>query len=122
MQIQGLTEGFSDLSKLFFGSGFGSEYYNYGRGEYQSTAELAYINLLRQIGLIMFLAFLVFLFRPLMYHKLDRKLRFSYFMYLVIAYTNPLLYSSTAYVLYIYMRIKNNTTLEPDKTTDVEML
>lgn len=91
---------------LLFGQGFGTYFYSKGIGDYTNLVELSYFDLLRQIGLlnfILFSIFLIFPIRKLFYSKKGTKIIISYLLYLLIAYTNPLLYSSTGYIMYIYV-------------------
>ncbi len=93
---------FSDSIKLICGMGFGSEFYDMGRMAYSAASEISYFDLLRKIGLIWFVPFLFFIIRPFFW-KIGIHLKAAYMGYLLAATTNPLLYSSTAYVLYIYL-------------------
>lgn len=101
-QLIGLFQAIFNPKNILFGQGFGSLYFDYGRNEYESVAELAYFNLLRQVGLIMFVLFLLFILYPL-FTNIDIQLKIIYFGYLLIAFTNPLLFSSTAYLVYIFV-------------------
>lgn len=102
---------FSDLISLYkekplsiiWGTGFGSELYVSYYGEYRRIIELSFIDILRQIGLIGMIPFLYFIFFPVKSIALKSEwTAFAYILYIIIAATNPLLYSSTAYVVYIY--------------------
>lgn len=86
------------------GSGMGSYFYSYGVYEYVNSVEWSYIDLWRQMGAIFFFIFSIFLLIPL-FHKNKSGVykKTAYISYLCIAATNPLLFSSTAYMLYIYM-------------------
>lgn len=101
-QIRGHLEEMRDPITLLIGQGFGSDFYDYGRMVYSSASELAYFNLLRQVGLIFFVPFMFFIFYPL-FVKIDRYTRVVYAGYLIGAFFNPLLFSSTAFVAYIYI-------------------
>lgn len=106
---QGHIEGIKDLVNndpwiILRGSGMGSEFYSYGSDSYVSSIEWSYIDLWRQMGLLFFFLFLVFVFRPLFYwHEVGKYKKYAYVTYLCIAATNPLLFSSTSYLVFIYM-------------------
>ena len=86
---------------IFFGTGLGSEFFTTGTNSIQSVVELSYWDLWRQIGLFGLLGFMFFLFYPLIKMRKKYWLFWGSVGYLVIAYTNPLLFSTTAYILYI---------------------
>lgn len=91
---------------FMIGSGYSSEFYSYGLGSMTSNIELSYWNLLRQVGLVLFIPMMIMYVYPLF--KLLRKKQnytvvFGYLVYLVIAYTNPFLYSSTGITLLLFM-------------------
>jgi hypothetical protein len=89
---------------IIIGMGMGSSFYSHGVGEFINSIEWSYLDLWRQMGLPMFIIFLVFLMRPLTTkNKIPMHTKFGFVSYLIIAGTNPLLYSSTAYLYYIYM-------------------
>lgn len=86
------------------GSGMGSEFYSYGVGNYTSSIEWSYIDLWRQMGFLFFFLFLIFIVIPIFYKiQVEKYKKYAYISYLFIAATNPLLFSSTAYIAYIYM-------------------
>lgn len=92
--------------KLIFGSGYSSEFYSYGLGEFTANIELSYWNLFRQLGLILFIPMLVMYLYPifsLIKFKRNWLICFAYCLYLIIAYTNPFLYSSTGVTFLLYM-------------------
>lgn len=105
--IEGILEGWKNDSLSFFiGSGFSSEFYSYGTNEFTANIELSYWNLLRQVGLFLFIPTMVMFFYPFI--KLYKRkemwvMLIAYGAYLIIAYTNPFLYSSTGMVLLVYM-------------------
>ena len=101
-QLRGYLEVFSDPFNLVFGTGFGSVFFNYGRDAYTASAELSYFEMLRNVGLIFFVLFMVFILKPTV-KPIKFNIKVAYIGYLLIAFTNPLLFSSTAYVLYIFM-------------------
>ncbi len=101
-QLQSFFKVLSDPKTLLLGQGFGSQFYDLGRMAYSGASEISYLDLLRKIGLIWFIPFMVFVLRPFAW-KIDMGVKIAYFGYLLICLTNPLLFSSTAYVLYIYI-------------------
>lgn len=102
-QIIGFSEMIKDPLRVLFGAGYGNELIkDYGRGITVTTFEFAYLAMFATVGIYWFIFFMCFLFYPLT-KKIDRNLKFAYLGYLAIAFTNPLLYSSTAFVLYLYI-------------------
>lgn len=89
--------------KMILGSGLGSSYYSYGTNSFVNSIELPYLDLYRQIGLVPFAAFMWFIIYPLVHIKGYAWLKAGYISYLLIAATNPLLFNSTAYVVYTLM-------------------
>lgn len=91
---------------LFFGSGYSATFYNTGRGEYVSSVEISYWNLLRQVGLFMFIPMMAMYLYPAMKMLKEQKntlIILGYVAYLAVAYTNPLLYSSTGMTVLLFM-------------------
>lgn len=91
---------------ILMGTGFGSEnLYNL----VNTTSELALFDLWRKIGLFGLVMFLYFIFKPVKLLWININMRwliYSYFAYLLVAMTNPLLFSSTAYIAYVYVYTK----------------
>lgn len=88
--------------RYVFGSGVGSFFYSSGRNEYVDVVEVSYFDYFRQVGFVGFSFFMVFLMAPI--KKLVRESRWllvCYIGYLAIAFTNPLLVSSTSFVAYV---------------------
>lgn len=108
--LKGILEVFKgEPAKLFFGSGFSSVFYSYGINSLTQNIELSYWNLLRQVGLFLFIPMMFMFLYPvfkLIRKKTNYALVLGYVLYLIIAYTNPLLYSSTGmlYVLFMYYK------------------
>lgn len=106
---QGHIEGIKELIRndpwiILRGSGMGSEFYSYGTSSYVSSIEWSYIDLWRQMGFLFFFLFLVFISIPLFYrYETANYKKYTYITYLCIAATNPLLFSSTSYLVFIYM-------------------
>lgn len=92
---------------LLFGSGFTSEFFSYGTNSYVSNIELSYWNLCRQVGLIMFIILMAMyiypIFKLLKYKKKYLSEICAYVGFLVIAYTNPFLYSTTGMMILLFM-------------------
>lgn len=102
--LKGLIELFDENPFIIFiGSGMGSEFYSYGVSDYVDSIELSYLDLLRQMGLGFFTLFLIFIVYPFFIKKIGMYKKYAFICYLLIASTNPLLFSSTAYIAYIYM-------------------
>ena len=92
--------------KIFTGAGYSSQFYSFGTNSYLSSVELSYWNLLRQLGIILFAVMMVMYLYPALKLLRARKCYsqvLAYCVYLIIAYTNPLLYSSTGMIIMLYM-------------------
>lgn len=106
---QGHIKGLIELVKenpfiLLTGSGMGSEFYSYGINSYTSSIEWSYIDLWRQMGVLFFILYIIFILLPILFiYETKRYKRYAYISYLLIAGTNPLLFSSTSYLMYISM-------------------
>ena len=105
--LKGILEFWAQNPVAFFtGSGFISEFYSYGTNTYLSNIELSYWNLLRQVGLVAFLFFIAVLVVPvigLSKRSAGNHYILAYLCYLVIAYTNPFLYSSTGFTVILFL-------------------
>ncbi len=93
---------FSHAHNVLFGTGMGSEFYNLGRSDFEASAEMSFIELVRQIGIIYTILFVGGILYPLKGHY-SVLVKLTFIGYLFIAATNPLLYSTTASIIYIYM-------------------
>lgn len=98
---------------IICGTGFSSQFFNQGIGENSIIVELSYWNLLRQVGIINFI-FIVSSFLYPAVKLLDNGIKernifkklilvIGLLGYMIIAYTNPLLYSTTGYVMLLFM-------------------
>lgn len=105
---------FSNPANLIFGMGFGSTFFDLGRMAYSAASEIAYFDLLRKIGLIWFIPFIIFVIKPFTW-RIQVHYKVAYAGYLLSCFTNPLLFSSTAYVLYILFYTKYYSNLKYDK-------
>lgn len=86
---------------LLFGTGVGSSFYS-ARGHMMTTFEMSYVDYFRQVGAVGFSVFIVFIIKPIRYlYKYERWLFISYVGYLAISFTNPLLVTSTSFMLYL---------------------
>lgn len=104
--IQGLLNLWAqDPKALLLGSGFCSSFYSLGRNDYVSTIEQAYWDLIFKVGVVGFIPFLCMLIAPLknLIKKGAYEVLIPYLAFLVITYTNPFLYSSTGYLLLIFV-------------------
>lgn len=91
--------------KLFWtGMGLGSKFFSSGVSDWVSSFEFSFFDLFRQLGFIFFTFFMVFLAFPFLKMKsLSKYYLCAFISYLVIAFTNPLLYSSTGFIMYVYV-------------------
>ena len=87
---------------LIFGHGYADYFYSVGSRKIVNVVELSYWDLLRQIGLFGFIPFMIFVLYPIKktFHN-NTMICVVYIGYLIVAYTNPLLYTSTAFVMFI---------------------
>ena len=89
-------------SRYLFGSGVGSYFYSTGRNAYVNVVEVSFFDYFRQVGIFNFVLFLCFLLRPIKKLYTNQKwLLVCYIGYMAIAFTNPLLVTSTSFMLYI---------------------
>jgi hypothetical protein len=91
---------------LLLGQGPGSLYYTTGVGRYVVQSELSYMEIIRMFGLFMGGGVIFLWFLPLIiaYKRRNMLPEFfpfviSYFAYLCIGGTNPLLFSSTGIII-----------------------
>lgn len=85
-----------------FGTGIGSYFYTSALDMETKLIELSYFDYFRQVGVIGFAIFLLFLLKPFKaYYKTDLWVVIAYSGYLLVAATNPLLVSSTAFMGYL---------------------
>lgn len=106
--LKGIFEVLNNPVNLLFGTGWGSSFYSYGLGQNVSMVELAYWDILRQVGIIAFIPYIFMLLMPL-FSAIKNKhydAVCAYLGFLIITYTNPFLFSSTGYLAIVYMYIK----------------
>jgi hypothetical protein len=87
---------------LVWGEGLGSQFYSSGNADFVTQTELTYIDLIRWFGIPLAIVLILLLLYPIIYFYSNKKvsqnnryLIVSYWGYLFIAGTNPLLVSST---------------------------
>ena len=108
--LQGISELIQNKPSIIItGSGMGSYFYSYGRNAEVNTIELSYIDLWRQMGIFFFILFNIFIISPIFNINNSMYKKMAYMSYLLIAMTNPLLYNSTSFLVYIYMYYRNVT-------------
>jgi len=100
LHLQDYLDMLSDPIKLMFGYGLGSFFYSREFGQYTSLTELTYFELIRSFGLVLAMAYYMFLLFPLIALSLPRgkkehALYLSYACYLLMSATNPFLVSSS---------------------------
>ena len=113
------TTTFDLLSKSdVFGHGVGVLYFSKARNIWVTNSEMTYFEIIYQYGWILGLWVIYIFFKPAIIMLIKGKTQqikdvgFSYFMYLIVSGTNPLLINSTGlYVfsfalLYCYKNIK----------------
>lgn len=99
-----IREILSDPVNLIWGMGYGVPFYSAGINAMTSQTELSYLEVIRTSGLLGAIPLLFFF--TWMIRKVWRKNKYkviAYFSYMVIAATNPLLLSTTSFLMYIYM-------------------
>lgn len=91
----------NSISNFILGTGVGSSFMS-SRGKLMTTFEMSYVDYFRQVGLCGFIIFAHFLIKPLrvLFEK-ERWLFICYVAYLAVAFTNPLLVTSTSFMLYL---------------------
>lgn len=89
-------------SNSIIGAGLGSTFWAAGRNDFISASEFSYFDILRIYGLFIGSTLIFLVFYPVLYYLRIRKgysdfdwFAIAYFLYMVLAGTNPLLISST---------------------------
>ena len=95
----------NDSLKVLFGEGYGTEIYVAARGELSITTEWSFFEMMRWYGLFGLIAFIAVLGYPLkrLIKAKRRWIVFGTAGFLTIAFTNPLLYTTTSMVVYILL-------------------
>lgn len=101
-------------SILLFGQGIGVPFFSQARGMTTNT-ELTYLEMVRRLGIPM--AFTYFLFLLLPIRKMDKKAIAPYLLYLIIAGSNPLLFSSTGMLAVVYAYLSRQATTAQNNST-----
>jgi hypothetical protein len=104
LHVQDYLDMLSDPIKLMLGYGLGSFFYSRGFGEYISLTELTYFEFIRSFGLVLAMAYYMFLLFPLRTlflskAKKEHALYLSYACYLLMSATNPFLVSSSGMLI-----------------------
>lgn len=91
----------NSILNFTFGTGVGSSFMS-SRGKLMTTFEMSYVDYFRQVGFCGIIIFAHFLIKPLriLFEK-ERWLFICYVAYLAVAFTNPLLVTSTSFMLYL---------------------
>lgn len=91
----------SNILNLLFGTGVGSSFRS-PRGQDMRTFEFSYIDYLRQTGIVGLMVFFSFILKPMKYLFVNERWLFiSFIGYLLVAATNPLLVTSTSFMIYV---------------------
>lgn len=105
--LQGIFELYRNNPEyILFGSGMGSHFYSYGLNKMVNSIEIPYLDLFRQMGIVLFSIFMIFILKPLFKKNVKKIDKYAYLAYLLIAATNPLVFSSTGFLAYIYIYMK----------------
>ena len=114
-----LNSMFGNVANIFFGTGVGSSFLS-SRGHYLSTFELSFVDYFRQAGILGLGVLTYFIIKPLKWLYFEQKWLFIGFLcYIAVSFTNPLLVTSTSFVLYLLVysqflegKKKDNTSKE----------
>ena len=91
----------NNIVNFLLGTGVGSVFYS-PRGQLMRTFEFSYVDYMRQTGLFGMLIFASFIIRPMKWLFNNEKWLFiSFIGFLLVAATNPLLVTSTSFMLYV---------------------
>ena len=98
-----IKEILSDPVHLIWGMGYGVPFFSEGINALTSRTELSYLEIIRTSGIVGFIPLLFFFFLPVnRLWKYNRYKLIAYISYIIIAFTNPLLLSTTSFLMYIY--------------------
>ena len=102
--LKGLAEYYQENPiNIITGSGMGSSFYSYGRNAWIDQMEWPLLDFFRQNGILFTVLVLIFIGRMILNSQTERYKKVGLLAYFIIAMTNPLLYTSTAYLGYIYV-------------------
>ena len=88
--------------RYIFGTGLGSYFYFPARQMYVNVVEVSYFDYFRQVGIYGFAILMYFLYIPIKkLLKSDMWIIIAYIGYLGISFTNPLLVTSTSFIMYV---------------------
>ena len=88
--------------RYIFGSGVGSYFYSSGRNALVDVVEVSFFDYFRQVGVVGFSLFIYFLVRPMKWlYKNQKWVLICLLGYLAVAFTNPLLVTSTSFMAYV---------------------
>ena len=95
----------SDPISLIKGAGYGTPIFIEARNSYEMTTEWSYIEFIREFGLLGAIPFLYIIIKPIkmLCNTSYNWLVYSVVGYILIAFTNPLAYTTTSMVAYILM-------------------
>ena len=88
---------------LLTGSGMGSSFYSPGRGTELIQMEWSLLDFYRQNGVFFLVLFLLFCAQIIFNRSISVYKKLGFLAYLMSAMTNPLLYTSTSYLGYLYV-------------------
>ena len=99
-----IKEILSDPVNLIWGMGYGVPFFSEGINTMTSQTELSYLETIRTNGIVSFIPIVIFFLLPINHlWKNNRHKLIAYISYLIIAFTNPLLLSTTSFLMYIYI-------------------
>ena len=103
--LEDYKEVFSDPKVLLFGEGLGAYRYWDSIGRFYFTSELTYFEIFRYFGIFFGLVVIYFMFYPVLYYYNRNKFKekhiiISYFLYLIMSFTNPLFFSSLGMLIF----------------------
>ncbi len=90
---------------LLKGAGYGTPIYIEARKAYEMTTEWSYLEFFREFGVMGGLPFLCIIIKPIkkLYNSEYNWVIYSVVVYILIAFTNPLAYTTTSMVAYILL-------------------
>lgn len=116
-QIEWFLNEFEDLKILVFGKGFGTAVYDPMRNKVVYEVEMSSFYFLYQVGFLPFVIFLFFIAYPIISRWLPSNIKIAYLCFMISALTNPILTSSTAYIVYLFLYVNIYTNKAKAKQT-----